>query len=149
MILQKYIFGDMPHDVKAANPEIKNMLEKFESDFYKQAGLSNISSIIDDDYQKIKYNLFKLCDLLDVFMYSKEELYLGNTTLEMSSILAQSVEDCTKIVKALKFYKVLPDNFNFIKFLDEIYEVKVVTPKTQAYNYIPDEMSLENKMEDK
>ena len=133
--------GDMPHDVKAAYPKIKEMLEKFEDDFYIQSGLSDISNIIKDDYQKIKYNLFKLCDLMDVFMYAKEELYLGNETLEMSHILSQSIEDCNTIVKALRFYNVIPKDFNFIKFLDEIYEVKIITKiKEDAYNYKTEEM---------
>ena len=133
--------GDMPHDVKAAYPKIKEMLEQFEDDFYIQSGLSDISNIIKDDYQKIKYNLFKLCDLMDVFMYAKEELYLGNETLEMSHILSQSIEDCNTIVKALRFYNVIPKDFNFIKFLDEIYEVKIITKiKEDAYNYKTEEM---------
>ena len=142
--------GDMPHDVKAANPELKDMLERFEDDFFIQSGLSGIASIIKDDYQKIKYNLFKLCDLMDVFMYAKEEIYLGNQTLEMSNILSQAVEDCNTIVRALKFYKVIPNNFNFIKFLDEIYEVKVIVDlKEDAYKYTTDEMEDSKLKENK
>ena len=136
--------GDMPHDVKAAYPKIKEMLEQFEDDFYIQSGLSDVANVIRDDYQKIKYNLFKLCDLMDVFMYAKEEIYLGNQTLEMSNILSQAVEDCNTIVKALKFYKVIPEDFNFIKFLDEIYEIKVVVDlKEDSYKYTTDEMEEE------
>lgn len=138
--------GDMPHDIKASKPEVKNMLEQFEEDFYAQAGLSDIYEVIKDDYQKIKYNLFKLCDLMDVFMYAKEELYLGNSTVEMSNILSQSIEDCCTIIKVLKFYKVIPDNFNFIKFLDEIYEVKVISKiDEEAYKYTTDEMEEGDK----
>lgn len=134
--------GDTPHDVKAANPELKDMLERFEDDFYAQAGLHGISDIIRDDYQKIKYNLFKLCDLLDVFMYAKEEMYLGNQSIEMANIMAQSVEDCNTIVKALKFYKVLPKDFNYIKFLDDIYVVKVITTlDDKCYKYTTEEMN--------
>ena len=136
--------GDMPHDVKAAYPKIKEMLEQFEDDFYIQSGLSDVANVIRDDYQKIKYNLFKLCDLMDVFMYAKEEIYLGNQTLEMSNILSQAVEDCNTIVKALRFYKVIPEDFNFIKFLDEIYEIKVVVDlKEDSYKYTTDEMEEE------
>ena len=136
--------GDMPHDVKAAYPKIKEMLEQFEDDFYIQSGLSDVANVIKDDYQKIKYNLFKLCDLMDVFMYAKEEIYLGNQTLEMSNILSQAVEDCNTIVKALRFYKVIPEDFNFIKFLDEIYEIKVVVDlKEDSYKYTTDEMEEE------
>ena len=133
--------GDMPHDVKAAYPKIKEMLEQFEEDFYIQSGLSDVANVIRDDYQKIKYNLFKLCDLMDVFMYAKEEIYLGNQTLEMSNILSQAVEDCNTIVRALRFYKVIPNDFNFIKFLDEIYEIKVIVDlKEDSYKYTTDEM---------
>lgn len=139
--------GDMPHDVKAAHPILKNLLEEFEEEFYIHAGLSGINNIIKDDYQKIKYNLFKLCDLLDVVSYSKEELYLGNLTLEMSNILAQAIEDCSTIVRALQFYKVLPKNFNFIKFLDDIYEVKVISiPDNRSYDYTTKEI-VEHKEE--
>ncbi len=138
--------GDMPHDVKAAYPKIKEMLEQFEDDFYIQSGLSDVANVIRDDYQKIKYNLFKLCDLMDVFMYAKEEIYLGNQTLEMSNILSQAVEDCNTIVKALRFYKVIPEDFNFIKFLDEIYEIKVVVDlKEDSYKYTTDEMEEKYK----
>ena len=133
--------GDMPHDVKSAYPKIKDMLEQFEDDFYAQSGLSHVANVIKDDYQKIKYNLFKLCDLMDVFMYAKEEIYLGNETIEMSTILSQSVTDCTTIVKALKFYNILPKNFNFIKFLDEIYEIKVIVDlKEDTYKYTTEDM---------
>lgn len=137
--------GDMPHDVKAAYPKIKEILERLEEDFYIQSGLSGVADIIKDDYQKIKYNLFKLCDLMDVFMYAKEEIYLGNETLEMSNILSQAVEDCNTIVKALRFYNVIPKDFNFIKFLDEIYEIKVIVDlKEDAYKYTTDEMEDKN-----
>jgi group I intron endonuclease len=136
--------GDLPHDVKAANPELKEMVEKFEKDFYIQSGMYDIINSINDDYQKIKYNLFKLCDLMDVFMYAKEELFLGNNTLEMSNILTQSVEDCNTIVKALKFYKVLPSNFNFIKFLDDTYETKIINViDDKSYKYTTNEMEEE------
>ena len=81
-------------------------------------------------------------------MYAKEEIYLGNQTLEMSNILSQAVEDCNTIVKALKFYKVIPEDFNFIKFLDEIYEIKVVVDLkneaiSQCYDY-----EIPNNLED-
>ena len=62
----------------------------------------------------------------------------------MSNILSQAVEDCNTIVKALRFYKVIPEDFNFIKFLDEIYEIKVVVDlKEDSYKYTTDEMEEE------
>ena len=140
--------GDLPHDVKAAYPQLKDIVDECEKDFYIQTGMYNIIKTLDDDFQKIKYNLFKLCDLMDVYMYAKEELYLGNNSLEMSRILTQSIEDCQTIVRALKFYNVLSKDFNFIKFLDSIYEVKLVTVKDKrSYNYTTDEME-DSKLEE-
>ena len=73
--------SDLPHDVKYANPELKNLCDKLEETYIEQ--LPSINTIwhkLVDNKNSIQSCMVKLADTMSVEAYANRELVLGNKT---------------------------------------------------------------------
>lgn len=82
--------SDIPHDVKANYPEMQNILDKIERDYYEQ----NWKTYLDDVYKpdEIVYNIIKLADAYSVWQWCLNEKALGNSSDCITEIYNESRE---------------------------------------------------------
>lgn len=82
--------SDIPHDVKANYPEMQNILDRIERDYYEQ----NWKTYIDDVYKpdEIVYNIIKLADAYSVWQWCLNEKALGNSSDCITEIYNESRE---------------------------------------------------------
>lgn len=68
---------------------------------------------IKEGLSELQYALFKVCDTLDLLIFVKEEISMGNNTKSMKTVYS----NCLKIIDNQKF------NFNSVKKFIESYEI--------------------------
>lgn len=81
--------SDIPHDVKANYPEMQNILDKIEEDYYEEVW---------GDYKEevykpgnLCYNILKLADSYSVYQYCLNEKALGNVSDVINEITQDSI----------------------------------------------------------
>lgn len=86
--------SDIPHDVKANYPEMQNILDRIERDYYEQ----NWKTYLDDVYKpdEIVYNIIKLADAYSVWQWCLNEKALGNSSDCITEIYNESRERLKK-----------------------------------------------------
>lgn len=108
--LVEVVTGDLIYPVKNHSEETKSAWEIIEDSLAKHHGLDRYSdSSIKENLTKSQYDLFKLCDILDLYVFVRREQQLGNDTQEIKRV----IENCVSIVSGVcgrngnKFNKVL------------------------------------------
>lgn len=86
--------SDIPHDVKANYPEMRNILEMVENDYYKEKWNSYIS-YVQEPRTMVKY-IIKLADAYSVYQYCLNEMNLGNTSSDIREIKMDAQERISK-----------------------------------------------------
>ncbi len=72
------ITSDIPHDVKANYPEMQNILDKIEHDYYDKTWKTYFEDVYKPE--KIVYNILKLADAYSVYQWCINEKSLGNVS---------------------------------------------------------------------
>jgi 5'-deoxynucleotidase YfbR-like HD superfamily hydrolase len=80
--------SDIPHDVKANYPEMKNILDKIECDYYDEHWSEYIFELKEPG--DLVYNIVKLADSYSVYQYCLNELALGNVSYVINEIAHNS-----------------------------------------------------------
>ncbi len=91
--------SDIPHDVKANYPEMQEILEKIEHDYYEE----NWKNYLEDIYkpEEIVYNILKLADAYSVYQWCLNEIALGNSSKCISEIHDESVNRIIGRIKTI------------------------------------------------
>ena len=82
--------SDIPHDVKINYPEMQQILDKIEQDYYEE----HWKSYLEDIYkpEPIVYNILKLADAYSVYQWCLNEKELGNSSDCIGEIYFESKE---------------------------------------------------------
>lgn len=91
------ISSDLPYDVKNFNEVTKHSWDVIEMEIVKQHHQLRryTDDNIKDAMNEMQYKLFKVCDLLDLWIFLKEEQGLGNNTQKVNSI----IDKCEELIK--------------------------------------------------
>lgn len=83
------VTSDIPHDVKANYPEMQNILDKIEQDYYKR----NWEPYLEDIYEPdaIVHNILKLADAYSVYQWCLNEKTLGHNSKHIDEIYVDSI----------------------------------------------------------
>lgn len=86
--------SDIPHDVKINYPEMQQILDKIEQDYYEE----HWKSYLEDVYkpEPIVYNILKLADAYSVYQWCLNEKALGNSSDCIGEIYFESKERLEK-----------------------------------------------------
>lgn len=88
--------SDIPHDVKTRYPEMQNILDKIEDEYYRENWKAYVDDVCNpDDMASV---IVKLADAYSVYQYCVNENTLGNESNEIMTIKAESesrIEDYT------------------------------------------------------
>ena len=76
--------SDIPHDVKEHYPEMEEILEKIEKDYYEKHWKRFFQDVYRPD--DLVYNILKLADSYSVYQYCLNEISLGNNSDEIKAI---------------------------------------------------------------
>ena len=94
------VTGDLPWNVKNFSLKTKEAWEIIEEDVVDVH--FQLEKYTDKEIKKSlnerQYDLFKMCDVLDLFIFVKEEIALGNTSKDMKKV----EENCFKIFGSVK-----------------------------------------------
>lgn len=108
--LVEVVTGDLIYPVKNHSEETKSAWEVIEESLARHHGLEKYSDLsIKENLNKCQYDLFKLCDILDLYVFVRREQSLGNNSKEIERV----VKNCVDIVESVcnrngqKFNKVL------------------------------------------
>lgn len=82
--------SDIPHDVKANYPEMQDILDKIERDYYEQNWKNYLNDVYKPD--EIVYNIIKLADAYSVWQWCLNEKALGNSSDCITEIYNESRE---------------------------------------------------------
>jgi len=96
------ITSDLPWDIKNYSTETKeawNIIEKAICDSDDQFEKYSDESI-KNSLNKAQYELFKVCDYLDLWIFCKEEQTLGNTSESMQTVIS----NCEKLITGKFFW---------------------------------------------
>lgn len=111
--------GDLPYDVKNLNGGVKNNWNEIEGELIRTPEYSYMLKYHDSQLKGVmndmQWNLFKACDLLDLWIFIKEEIGLGNSHKGLALI----TKTCEKIIDKMDF----PHIHRYMKKYDE-YENK-------------------------
>lgn len=124
--IQELYTGDIPHNVKMDNPELKKLIEEIEDNWLSESIFSavNLSFKTFVDRDESLMLLFKLADHMQVVMYTLEEIEYGNKHHEIYDIYKSANHLCEEIVAKLKQKRVLKGSFKHTDFLLSIIKVK-------------------------
>lgn len=86
--------SDIPHDVKANYPEMQEILDKIEHDYYEKNWKSYLGDVYKPD--ELVYNIIKLADAYSVYQWCINERVLGNASVCVSEIYLESKERLKK-----------------------------------------------------
>lgn len=70
--------SDIPHDVKANYPEMQQILDRIEQDYYKEHWKNYFGEVYKPE--PIVYNILKLADAYSVYQWCLNEKALGNSS---------------------------------------------------------------------
>lgn len=79
--------SDIPHNVKANYPEMENILDRIERDYYKEVWEKYEKEVYEVD--DLIYNVLKLADAYSVYQYCINERNLGNYSKDNEEILKE------------------------------------------------------------
>ena len=86
--------SDIPHDVKANYPEMQQILDRIEQDYYKEHWKNYLEEVYEPE--PIVYNILKLADAYSVYQWTINEKILGNISFCIEEIYAESKERLKK-----------------------------------------------------
>lgn len=81
--------SDIPHNVKANYPEMESILEKIETDYYKETWAKYFEVVYKPS--DLVYNILKLADAYSVYQYCLNERNLGNRSPDAIEIMNESL----------------------------------------------------------
>lgn len=91
--------SDIPHDVKENYPEMQNILDKIEKDYYKQNWENYFEEVYEPD--EIVHNILKLADAYSVYQWCLNERTLGNSSDCIGEIYVECKDRLRKYTKAI------------------------------------------------
>lgn len=91
--------SDIPHDVKANYPEMQNILDKIENDYYKEVWGDYIEEVYEPG--DLCHNILKLADSYSVYQYCLNEKALGNISDVIDEITYNSKVRIQKYTDAI------------------------------------------------
>lgn len=80
--------SDIPHDVKANYPEMQEILDRIERDYYEKNWKTYLGDVYKPD--EIVYNILKLADAYSVYQWCLNEKALGNSSDCITEIYFES-----------------------------------------------------------
>lgn len=98
--------SDIPHDVKANYPEMESILEKIETDYYKEIWAKYFEVVYKPS--DLIYNILKLADAYSVYQYCLNEQNLGNQSIDVIEIMNESLSRIDTFIKNIN--KLLEEN---------------------------------------
>jgi len=91
---------DLPWPIKNFSPAVKNAWEVIEEEVCKKH--FQLDSYSDANLKggmtSLQYDLFKVCDILDLFIFIKEEIAMGNRTKDILEVEF----NCLNLLKSIK-----------------------------------------------
>jgi len=92
---------DLPYTVKNFNERVKQSWDKIEEELInKHFKLERYNDKnIKESLTPIQYSLFKACDILDLYIFTMEEISIGNNSKYMKEVES----NCKKIINSLDF----------------------------------------------
>ncbi len=91
--------SDIPHNVKANYPEMESILEKIETDYYKETWVKYFEVVYKPG--NLVYNILKLADAYSVYQYCLNEKNLGNCSKDNSEILRDAIIRIDERIKTI------------------------------------------------
>ena len=88
--------SDIPHDVKSRYPDMQEILDRIEKEYYEEHWQKYIS-----DVYEVVYNIIKLADAYSVYQYCLNENTLGNVSDEMTEIKSEALVRITNHIAAI------------------------------------------------
>lgn len=79
--------SDIPHNVKANYPEMQDVLDRIERDYYEESWKKYFEDVYNPD--RLCYNILKLADAYSVYQYCLNERNLGNNSSDNEEILRE------------------------------------------------------------
>lgn len=96
--LVEVVTGDLAYPVKNFSEETHSAWDVIETSLAKHYGLENYSGYsLKERMTKGQYDLFKLCDILDLYIFVLREKSLGNNTEEIKEV----ENNCHKIISSI------------------------------------------------
>lgn len=89
--------SDIPHDVKENYPEMQEILDRVEEDYYKQNWENYFDVVYEPD--GLVHNILKLADAYSVYQWCLNEKVLGNTSDCIDEIFKESTNRIFKYTK--------------------------------------------------
>lgn len=91
--------SDIPHDVKANYPEMQQILDRIEQDYYKEHWKNYLGEVYKPE--PIVYNILKLADAYSVYQWCLNEKYLGNCSKDNSEIFQDAIFRIDERIKTI------------------------------------------------
>ncbi len=91
--------SDIPHDVKANYPEMKDILDKIEDDYYKKEWIAYYEDVVTPKI--ICYEILKLADAYSVYQYCLNERNLGNISKDNDEIKEDAILRINEKIKII------------------------------------------------
>ena len=109
------VTGDCPYHVKNFDSKSSYLWDQLESHICGQDPfLRNYTdSAIRETLTPLQFKLFKICDYLDLWIFCKQELALGNSSNKLVSV----IENCEKLISSIS-----EGGFKSVKKFMEKYE---------------------------
>lgn len=91
--------SDIPHDVKSRYPDMQEILDRIEKEYYEEHWQKYISDVYKPS--EMVYNIIKLADAYSVYQYCLNENTLGNVSDEMTEIKSEALVRITNRIAAI------------------------------------------------
>lgn len=91
--------SDIPHDVKSRYPDMQEILDRIEKEYYEEHWQKYISDVY--KHSEMVYNIIKLADAYSVYQYCLNENTLGNVSDEMTEIKSEALVRITNHIAAI------------------------------------------------
>ena len=91
--------SDIPHDVKSRYPDMQEILDRIEKEYYEEHWQKYISDVYKPN--EMVYNIIKLADAYSVYQYCLNENTLGNVSDEMTEIKSEALVRITNHIATI------------------------------------------------
>jgi 5'-deoxynucleotidase YfbR-like HD superfamily hydrolase len=91
--------SDIPYDVKSRYPDMQEILDRIEKEYYEEHWQKYISDVYKPS--EMVYNIIKLADAYSVYQYCLNENALGNVSDEMTEIKSEALVRITNHIAAI------------------------------------------------
>lgn len=91
--------SDIPHDVKSRYPDMQEILDRIEKEYYEEHWQKYISDVYKPS--EMVYNIIKLADAYSVYQYCLNENTLGNVSYEMTEIKSEALVRITNHIATI------------------------------------------------